>query len=221
MRRFLVPLIFGLGGFAVLSALGVWQLQRHQWKQDVLAAIEAKIGAAPVPLPEAVSEEPDEYLPVTAIGGYNGKQLAVLTSVERVGPAYRLISAFLTEGRWIMVDRGWVATAALQSGLPGSDKVIGNLHWPDEADGWTPAPDLENGIFYARDVAAMAEALGTEPILIVARAPTGLPPATPIPVGAKGIANNHWGYAVQWFGLALVWAGMTVFLLWRIRRRAV
>ena len=164
MRRFLIPLIFGLGGFAILVALGVWQLKRHQWKQDVLAKIEAKIGGTPIPLPAQPTEAEHEYMPVTAIGGYNGKSIAVLTSVERVGPTYRIISAFLTEDRWIMVDRGWVPVNALQDGLPGSDQVKGNLHWPDEVDGWTPAPDLENGIFYARDVGTMAEALGTEPI---------------------------------------------------------
>ena len=221
MRRFLIPLIFGLGGFAILASLGIWQLQRHQWKQSVLAEIEAKIGGIPMPLPINPKEAEHEYMPVSAIGGYNGKSIAVLTSVERVGPAYRNVSAFLTEDRWIMVDRGWVSAEDLKPGLPGSDHVAGNLHWPDEVDGWTPEPDLENGIFYARDVATMAEALGTEPILIVAREPTGLPPATPMPVGTEGIPNNHWGYAIQWFGLALVWLGMTAFLLWRIHRRTV
>ena len=41
----------------------------------------------------------------------------------------------------------------------------------------------------------------------------------PLPVTTEGIPNNHLGYAVQWFGLALVWAGMTLFLLWRTARR--
>lgn len=221
MRRFLVPLIFGLGGFAILAALGVWQLQRHHWKQSVLAEIEAKIDAVPQDLPETVSEDDHKYMPIWIAGGYNGKQLAVLTSVERAGPTYRLIAAFNAGGRMIMVDRGWVPVGDLQNGMPGSDQVKGNLHWPDEVDGWTPTPDLENGIFYARDVAAMAEALGTEPILIVARNVTGLPRATPMPVGTEGIPNNHWGYAIQWFGLAAVWLGMTAFLLWRIHRRTV
>ena len=33
------------------------------------------------------------------------------------------------------------------------------------------------------------------------------------------IRNDHFGYAVTWFGLAAVWALMTGYLLWRIKRR--
>jgi surfeit locus 1 family protein len=98
--------------------------------------------------------------------------------------------------------------------------VTGNLHWPDEVDRWTPEPDLSEGLFFARDVPAMAAALGTEPVLVIARAVEGTAPrAQPLPVTAEGIPNDHLGYAIQWFGLAAVWAGMTVWLLWRIRRR--
>jgi surfeit locus 1 family protein len=42
-----------------------------------------------------------------------------------------------------------------------------------------------------------------------------------VPVDTSGIPNDHWGYAIQWFLLAATWAGMTVFLLWRIRTRKV
>ncbi|MFM7446577.1 MAG: SURF1 family cytochrome oxidase biogenesis protein, partial [Tabrizicola sp.] len=59
-----------------------------------------------------------------------------------------------------------------------------------------------------------------EPTLIVASAPTG-DGIAPMPVDTSGIPNNHWGYAIQWFLLAATWAGMTLFLLWRIRTRKV
>jgi surfeit locus 1 family protein len=66
----------------------------------------------------------------------------------------------------------------------------------------------------------MAAALGTEPVLVVARSVEGTAPrAQAMPVDTEGIPNDHLGYAIQWFGLAMVWAGMTVWLLWRIRRR--
>jgi surfeit locus 1 family protein len=98
--------------------------------------------------------------------------------------------------------------------------VEGNLHWPEEVDGFTPAPDARTGLWFARDVPAMAEALGSEPVLIVARSPTA-PGIEPLPVDTSHIPNDHLGYAVQWFGLAAVWLGMTAYLLWRIRRRTV
>ena len=98
--------------------------------------------------------------------------------------------------------------------------VTGNVHWPDEVDGFTPAPDLASEIWFARDVPAMAAHLETEPVLVIARTITGADArATPLPVTTEGIPNSHLGYAVQWFGLALVWAGMTAFFVWRMQRR--
>ena len=33
-----------------------------------------------------------------------------------------------------------------------------------------------------------------------------------MPVDTSTIPNDHWGYAITWFSLAAVWAGMTVAL---------
>lgn len=222
MRRYLIPLIFGIGGFAVLFWLGLWQLQRLTWKEGVLADIDARITAAPVAVPPSPDPEADRYLPVTATGDLVGTSLRVLVSTKERGAGYRLVTPLVLEdGRRVMVDEGFVGLE--ENAAPGAAAgitVTGNLHWPDEVDSWTPEPDMSEGLFYARDVPAMASALGTDPVLIVARTVTGTDArATPLPVTSEGIPNNHLGYAVQWFGLAIVWLGMTLFLLWRIRQR--
>ncbi len=220
--RLLFPLILGVGGFSLLVSLGAWQLQRLAWKEGVLAEIESRIAADPVPLPAAPTADRDKYLPVIVEGDFVGEDVAVLVSLPKVGPAYRLVASFKTaEGRRIMVDRGAVPVANRSRAMPATSvTLLGNLHWPDEVDRWTPQPDREAGIWYGRDLAAMAEELRTEPVLVVAReASNNDPPATPLPVTTEGIPNSHLGYAVQWFGLAAVWAVMTLFLLWRIRKR--
>ncbi|MEO1536596.1 MAG: SURF1 family protein [Pseudomonadota bacterium] len=217
-RRFLFPLMIGVLGCTVLAALGVWQLQRLQWKESVLAEIEARIAEKPVALPESLAEEVDKYLPVTVEGDLEDAHLRVLTSIPRVGPGFRLITPFvLPDGRRIMVDEGFVREnedAAPDAAVGVT--IVGNVHWPDDANQFTPEPDLSRGLFFGRDLPAMAAVLDTDPILVVARRFEGLEPrAMPLPVTTEGIPNNHLGYAVQWFGLALVWAGMTAFLLWR------
>ena len=222
MRRYIIPLIFGLGGFAILVSLGVWQMQRLAWKQGVLAEIEARIAAPAVALPDRPDPETDRHLPVRVTGRTTGQTLFAVSTMADVGAGFRVISAFVTDdGRRIMVDEGFIRTTEKDAAFPPVGmNVTGNVHWPDEADGFTPPPDIEGGIWYARDVVPMAGVLNTEPVLVVARAITGTDArATPLPVTATGIANNHLGYAIQWFGLAAVWAGMTLFLLWRIRQR--
>ncbi|MFP4274122.1 MAG: SURF1 family protein [Paracoccaceae bacterium] len=222
MRRYLVPLIFGLAGTAVLVALGVWQVQRLAWKEGVLADIEARIAAAPAALPADPDPLEDRYLPVRVSGEIGSRELHVLVSTKTAGAGYRIIAPFETEaGRRILVDRGFVRDEDKELARPkGPATLAGNLHWPDEIDGFTPDPDVEGNIWFARDLPAMAAELGTEPLLLVVRqtslAETGV---TPLPVSTEGIPNDHLEYAVTWFGLALVWAGMTIFLLWRIRQR--
>jgi surfeit locus 1 family protein len=98
--------------------------------------------------------------------------------------------------------------------------VTGNLNWPDDVTSSTPGYDADRAIWYGRDVAGIAALLDTEPVLIISRSDTG-DGVTARPVTTAGFRNDHWQYAVTWFSLAVVWAGMTVFLLWRIRGRTV
>ena len=105
-------------------------------------------------------------------------------------------------------------------GRPGRSTVEGVLLWPDETDSFTSAPDRAKNIWFARDAPLMAEALGTEPVMIVVSASDDPEAPTPLPVGVN-IPNDHLGYAVTWFSLAAVWAMMTGYLLWRIKRRTL
>lgn len=221
-RRLIFPLLFGLIGAGILVSLGVWQVRRLHWKETLLAQIDARIGAAPVALPAHPDPARDKYLPVTVSGRLTGQGLMVLTSRKDDGPGYRVISAMvLPDGRRIMVDRGFLPEARKDAPRPPAEvTVTGNLHWPDETDYFTPKPDLKANLWFARDVPAMARALKTAPVLVVARRITGEnAPIIPMPVDTSGIPNNHLNYAITWFSLAAVWLGMTALLLWRITRR--
>lgn len=220
-RRILVPILFGLIGAAFLAGLGIWQLQRLAWKEAMLAEIDARIAAAPVDLPADPDPQADRFLPVTATGTIGPDTVRVLVSQRGTGAAYRLISPFVLNGRRVLVDRGVIPVAADLPDAPArAVTVTGNLHRPQERDSFTPADDVAGNTWFARDVDRLADHFGTDPVLIVARAlDPAEPGVTPLPVTSEGIPNNHLGYAIQWFGLAAVWLGMTAFLVWRIRRR--
>lgn len=222
MRRLIFPLLLGLVGCGILISLGVWQVQRMAWKAGVLAEIDAKIGAAPVALAPAPLPETEKYLPVFADGHFTGEFIEVLAGQEGGTPGVRVIEAFATDdGRRVLVDRGFLADEARK--LPrqnGTTHVVGNLHFPKDADSFTPPPDEKTGLWFARDVPAMAAKLNTEATFIVAREPTG-DGITPMPVDSSAIPNDHWAYAITWFLLAFTWAGMTGGLVWRIRQRTV
>ncbi|WP_460274178.1 SURF1 family protein [Celeribacter sp. ULVN23_4] len=225
IRRMIFPLVIGIAGCAILIALGTWQLRRLEWKQGVLAEIEAKIAAAPAPLPAEIDPSM-KYLPVVVSGEIGAEELHVLVSRKQVGAGYLIIAPFVTEdGRRVLLDRGFVpdeAKDALRDAArsAGAVTVTGNLHWPDDMNNSTPAPDMGRNIWFGRDIPAMAAVLKTEPVLIVARESTG-EGIEPMPVGVEGIPNDHLQYAMTWFSLCIVWLGMTLFLLWRIRARTI
>ncbi len=213
------PLAFGLAGVAILLALGLWQMQRLAWKQGVRALIGARMEAPAGPLPDAPQEDIHEYAPVRVAGRIGEGELHVLTSAPGRGPGYRVIAPLtLDDGRQVLLDRGFVPEAEKARPRPrGPVAVEGNLHWPDETDRFTPEPNLERNIWFARAVGPMAAALGTEPVLVVARQ-LSLDGTTPVPV-TVAIRNDHLEYAITWFALAAVWTVMTGYLLWRIKRR--
>ena len=221
MRRYLFPLILGVVGCAILISLGSWQLRRMAWKEGLLAQIQAQIDAAPVPLPDTF-DPAMKYMPVEVSGTTTGDEIHVLSGTKDQGGGYQIVSRFITDdGRDILLDRGFVPQEdrRLERG-PTRLEVRGNLHWPDEKGSATPEPNLDENIWFARDVPAMAQLLDTMPVTWLATTSTGdAQGVQPIPVAIEGIPNNHLSYAVQWFMIAAVWAGMTVALIWRIRRR--
>jgi surfeit locus 1 family protein len=220
-KRTILPLAFGLGGAAVLIWLGLWQLDRLAWKEAWLGEIDARIGGAPQALPAAPDPAEDRYLPVQVIGRIGTAELHVLSSVKGQGAGYRVVAPLATEdGRRLLLDRGFVREAEKETPRQAVTATLrGNLDWPRESDSFTPEPDPDRNIWFARDVARMAETLKTEPVMLVLRETSeSQPPVQPQPITSAGIPNNHLQYAFTWFSLAAIWLGMTALLLWRIRR---
>jgi surfeit locus 1 family protein len=223
MRRSLFFIIVGLGGAAILAALGIWQMQRLAWKEAIIADINARITAAPVDLPSDPDPEADAYLPVTVTGEVGAEALHVLVSQKQKGAGYRVIAPMTLEGgRRILIDLGFTPTQNKETiRTQGPVTLTGNLQWPQEVDSFTPEPDTEGNIWFARNVPLMAETLDTEPLLVVAREGTGPDPKiTPLPVDTARIPNDHLQYVITWFSLAAIWLAMTVLFLRRRRAPA-
>ena len=223
MTRIIFFLAIGLGGAAILIGLGTWQVQRLGWKQDILATIDAQIGADPVPLAAALAPQFLRYAPVQMSGQFGEGHIRMLASRKTTGPVYRIIRPFVTDtGTSVLVDTGWQRQSQAVADV-SSDRIdlTGNLDAPQEADGFTPPPDIEGNIWFARDVPAMAAALGTDPVLVVLRdVPETDLGVTPWPVDTIGIPNDHLQYALTWFSLTAIWVGMASYFMWRTRRTA-
>ena len=71
-----VALLIGAGVvFLILMALGIWQIQRLAWKTDLIARVDARVAAEPVPAPPpsewaGLTADEAEYRRVTVSGEY-------------------------------------------------------------------------------------------------------------------------------------------------------
>ena len=220
--KFVFPIALGLSGISVLIMLGVWQLQRLDWKNNLLSNIEQKITAEPVLLMEELTELDDQYRSVMVEGDILPGEIHILTSLKNIGPGFLVIVPFaLADGKIIMVDRGFVPEAEKKLNRSnGKVKLVGNLLWPNETDGFTPDPDVKKNMWFARDLEKMSNHLKTDEVLIVVRQSEPIGKPVPQQIGVH-IANDHLGYAITWFSLAVVWFGMTILLVYRIKKQQV
>jgi len=230
-----------IAALGVLIALGTWQLERLQWKEGLIAALDAKLAAKPTDLPprerwqrlDAATEEfrrvafPAEFLA--------GEEAFVYTSGSALrpdisGPGYWVFSpARLIGGSLVVVNRGFVPEGkrnldTRQQGQPsGVVEIVGAMRWPEVPGAFIPKDEPEKNLWFDRDPAAMATAKhwGTvAPFYIDMEAPPaagGLPKAGPL---KASLPNNHLQYAVTWYGLAAVILIAALFF-WRSRGSAV
>lgn len=211
---------------ALLVYLGVWQVQRLQWKQDLIAQSALASRAAPE-APDVVFGAGDdpEFRKVSLIcPGLAAAPFVELQTIYEGQPGVRLISACRHPGyaRTLLVDRGFVAAAV--SARPPVARSGTPVRLTAEVRE-TPAPGpmalaSEGRRFFARDNAAMARALGVDgPVapwtLFALESSNPDWPALKPSAPPAAFSNNHLGYAITWFGLALALIAFYIALLRR------
>lgn len=209
--------------FALLSGLGVWQIERLHWKLALIAEVNRNLSAPPLTLRQALAMGygKAQYHRVALKGRFdNSLENYVFTTGPGGEAAYHVLTPFrLTDGRSLIVDRGYIPLAlrdprTRKAGeLEGMQQIVGVWRMPNAPGLFTPPSDTKRRIWYARDVAAMAGAdrlTLAAPVVVEADAasnPGGWPKGGQTVVRFR---NQHLQYAVTWFALA---AGLLIVYL--------
>lgn len=207
---------------AVLVSLGVWQVQRLHWKEGLIARIDAAQAAAPIPLDQALARPDPEFTRViVTCRGLDRAPFVSLQTLVDGAPGVRLVS-LCSEDVPLLVDRGFVAedisARPPQDGSTMPVVLRGVLRRGEPANAFTPPPG--QGLVYVRDIGLLADTLGVpsarRDLMIVAETSSNpeWPALRPVPL-PEGLSNNHLGYAITWFGLALALVGVYVAMLYR------
>lgn len=229
LRAVMLLLLAAVLVFAGFMALGVWQVQRLAWKQDLIARIEARRNAAPVPAPGPhvpVSRGADEYRRVVVRGRFDHTRATRVQASTALGSGYWLLTPLKTQaGAWVWINRGFVPLGNVSVEAPTGDvEVAGLLRLSEPGGSLLQHNDTLADRWYSRDVAALARARGLDgevaPYFIDAVA---MPGATTERWPRPGLTvlrfdNHHRVYALTWFTLAAMVAMAVLWLLRDARR---
>ena len=205
---------------AVFFALGVWQIERGQNKQQVLDAFNAAIKAEP----SVLSSTSKKWQRVYVSGSFDeSRQILIDNTIFRGRVGFKVFTPFILESsdKLLLVDRGWIEQESLRENLPSITinssfaELSGLLVNPEL--GFVLSEDLISKTWPKISQTQSLDYLVKEypeelyPFILVAEptfkdalnymevTPTNMPPV------------KHYGYALQWFTMFLVLCGMYIY----------
>ncbi len=218
-------IVAALGTILALAflALGIWQIERLQWKLDLIASVDARIHAPPAAPPAADAFDPaaDAYRHVTLRGHWLGDAQTFVQAVTELGPGFWVMTPLLREdGPPVLINRGFVPADRRDAAAPASPQAVttvtGLLRPTEPGGGFLRSNDAAGDRWFSRDVAAIAAARGLGPVApyFIDADATANPGG--FPVGGLTVVtfrNSHLIYAITWFCLAGLVGGATLFVL--------
>ena len=184
--------------------MGIWQLNRLEWKENLIEKFKETSSKLPIELKLA---EKTEFIKIEVYGEINRKYKIFFPAKTLNGKSgFRLASILRTnEGENILIDEGWYSKENHQYFLTNekilNKKIIGYIRYPRKAKFFTPKNNFITNEWYTYNLTEIEDYLNIkinkkyfiknmseleEPFLI----PSELTPS---------FRNNHLQYAITWF----------------------
>lgn len=226
---------YSLGKYLFLSipattfGLGVWQVSRLQWKENLIADLQRKTNLPTIDLPQDLSElsqleyrrvrvrghfdhSREVYLgPRSLLKGGDSPSTGSLISQGSGGQSgFYVITPFVLAERnlEILVNRGWVSREKMHP----SSRQEGQISHDIEIEGIVRhsegrsafIPKYRGGdVWSYRDLDEMASALRTSPVYLDSCVDSDIPGG---PIGGQTritLRNEHLSYILTWFGISV------------------
>ena len=230
LRPALWPTLISLPILVLSLGLGIWQMERREWKRDILDRLATNQAAAPLTLDELLRGDPlrHEYGRVKVAGSFlHDKEfhLAARSLKNKVG--LQVVTPLRTDdGRIVLFARGWIPSEKKEPPKRAEGQVVGRI----ELTGivrrsqvrrqYAPENVPDKNVWFHVDVPLMRQLAGAPPdarldsFFLDADA---APNPGGVPIGGQtrlDIPNDHLQYAITWFLLALALAGVYLAYHW-------
>jgi surfeit locus 1 family protein len=230
-RPRMLPTLVAIAAVAVCAAAGRWQQERMLAKEALRAQLEVAARTEPVALsglPVGADWASLRYASVVATGEYVASRQILIDNRVHAGRAgyYVVTPLALTDGRTVLVNRGWIAQGASRSALPaaippaGVVSVRGRLSIPPSAYFELRPESTDGPVRQNLDPTRFAATTGIDVLPVVVEATAAPAPDDGLvrlwPLPDYGI-ETHRMYMVQWYAFALL---AIVLWLWFNRPRS-
>lgn len=228
-RPALWPTLIILPALILTFGLGIWQVQRLSWKENLIAERRARL-AMPVleTFPKQYDPEKHQFRRVTFSGKFvHEKEMHRPARSRKSGAlGLQIITPFrLHTGGTLLVNRGWVPKVRQSPETRRDGQILdpvvltGVMRTPAPVGYFVPDNNPEKNTWFRLDLKQMAAHAGLKDakpfyVDLVADGPGGLPKGSQTRVTAR---NSHLQYAITWFSMTLI--GLIIYVLWHRRYR--
>jgi surfeit locus 1 family protein len=224
-KKFYLAAFIGVCGALILLMLGNWQIERDDWKQEILQRLEEAPKKKAVLLSDIPENKLEQYLyrrvRVRGMWGTGGNYYVIArTNKKRVG--YHILGIVeLPTKKYMMVNFGWGGHKQFSTRDRYSADFIGRLRKAPKRHWFSAGHTPDKMEFSSIDPQTIGKRLGIDLLPYYVdhiRPDTG---KQPVPIlNALSLPNNHLNYAMTWYALALVWVIVFVRMLWLVRRKS-
>lgn len=225
-----IIIAIGLTAFIGFILLGNWQLERREWKLDLIQRVDERVHATPRMAPSSehwptINRANAEYLRVSVTGRFLPNKDTRVVAATELGSGYWVITPFQSDdGSIVFINRGFISQGVQATPAPTKHQQVVGLLRMNEPDGTAVRnndPDANH--WYSRDVIAIAAKYNLDPApYFIDAEKNGISgensntQTTVNPVSGLTVINfhnNHLTYAITWYGLALMIVGAGIIIV--------
>lgn len=215
---------------AILLGLGIWQVQRLEWKREQIELRQERAQAPAVPIADVLAAPAGkEFVHVAVTGQFlHDKELYLAARSRNGNVGQHIVTPFvMPDGRILLIDRGWVPSEKRDPATRAEAQIAGEITLDGlvRFGGWKgydfirPDNDPVKNFWFYVDFAAMTAATGLENVVSTAYLDAG-PAVNPggFPIGGQTritLRNDHFAYALTWFAMAVIL--MAVYFIYHYR----
>ena len=187
----------------VFVALGIWQIVRLDWKNNLISEIQKSLISNPV---ELTKNNMKNYLKVRTSGMIDFEKQIYLYNLNDQGtPGFDVINPIYINDMNFLINRGWIPFEKKGSkdifNVDEKD-IIGTLKLQGKRNIFKPENDLRENYWFSLDRNDVLKFTGKKFSSYIIYLDGNYSIPIPKKITAN-ISNNHKKYAMTWFSLAI------------------